>query len=121
MKTGDLFDPAVRDAVGVNTARQLRDEGINRVLASNATWVHDAMHALDVARVDGKLPAEFTGEDLRGFLAEKGIVPSKAHAWGALTRTLAISGRIVDTGRVRKMADPRSHARRTPIWRWAQG
>ena len=35
-----------------------------------------------------------------------------------VARALATAGQIRDTGKVKKMLDPSSHARRTPIWEW---
>jgi len=100
-----------------NQGERGRDEGINRTLAANAPFVARALVTLDKSRFRAHYPF-FTGEDLRSWLSSRGVEPNNPHAWGGLTRTLATAGQIRDTGKVKKMLDPSSHARRTPIWEW---
>lgn len=94
-----------------------RDEGIARTLASNATFYVKALYVLESTKFSRSYP-QFTGEDMRSWLTSRGVEPKSPHAWGALARALTTAGRIKDTGRVKKMMDPSSHARRTPVWEW---
>lgn len=59
---------------------------------------------------------EFTGEDIRVLLNERGIHPHHSNAWGALIMNAIRNGMLIDTGRVRKMKTPKSHARKTTIY-----
>lgn len=99
---------------------EARDAGIAQVSESHASWMDDARDGVRWLRRHGMLPDEVTGEDIRiALLAEGMPAPKRPHAWGALMRTLATSGVLADTGRSRNMRDERSHARRTPVWRFA--
>jgi hypothetical protein len=98
------------------TGEALRDQGIQLTLLNNDQWMEDALR--EIPRFKVAYP-EFIGEELRSWLTSNHIYPSSPNAWGALTRTLLTQGRIRDTGRVRKMKAPKSHARRSPIWTWA--
>lgn len=95
--------------------RALRDAGIAATSAANRDWLGAAMNACLAERVPG---AEFIGEDLRALCIARGVEPRAPQAWGALVRTLATRGLILDTGRSEQMRDGRSHARRSPVWRW---
>jgi hypothetical protein len=97
-------------------SRAERDIGIARVSLSNESWIEKALAILRVMKC---CQHEATGEDIRLWLLAHGLEePTKPHAWGALTRTAVLRGILADTGRVRQMKDKRSHARRTPLWRF---
>lgn len=93
----------------------LRDQGIQRTLFANDDWLERALAELPKFR---EAYPEFIGETLRSWLASRGIEPQDPHAWGGLISTLVKRKLVVDTGRVRKMRDPQSHARRSPVWKW---
>lgn len=98
-------------------ARLTRNEGIERVRAKNREWMHLGSRLLGEMKLER---AEATGEQMRIWLRSKGLgEPSSAHAWGALTLTAVRRGVLIDTGRSEQMWAKRSHARRTPIWRFA--
>jgi hypothetical protein len=110
-----------RDQLGFNwggshAARVGRDEGIATVTENNLPW-HDRALAL-LQRLAGS-GREMTGEEMRLWLIEQGLEsPAAPHAWGALTRHACTSGLLEDTGTVRQMAEIKSHARRSPVWRF---
>lgn len=60
---------------------------------------------------------EVLAEVFRKVCVKHGVTPHHHNAWGALTGYLCRAGLIEDTGRIDKSADPRSHARRQPVWR----
>jgi len=100
-----------------SAARAARDDGVAKTSAKNSEWMERALDL--VTSMKGSLE-EFTGEMLRMKLRAAGLSdPSKPHAWGALTITLVKKGVIVDTGKVSQMFTEKSHARRTPVWRFA--
>lgn len=69
----------------------------------------------------GRLPAgEYTGEDVRDRLTGLGVVPHHPNAWGALVSKAVRDGLLVPTGERRAMRGPRSHARRTDVYRVGQ-
>lgn len=61
--------------------------------------------------------AEVLAEEFRRVCLEEGVSPHHHNAWGALTAVLVKRGVIEETGRLGKSRDPRSHARRQPVWR----
>lgn len=98
------------------SARQARDEGIARTSSKNSAWIVKAMHLLTKMKPEHP---EATGEEMRVWLLSNGLWnPTSVHAWGALTRQALRGGVIEDTGKVKQMWTERSHARRTPIWRF---
>ena len=104
-----LFDAAA--------SRGARDEGITRVADHNQNFMILAFD--EILRLRSEHDGEvFVGEDLRAALIEKGIVPSKPHAWGALINQLIKRNLIVPTGIYLPMRDVKSHARKTSQYRW---
>lgn len=97
-------------------SRAERDIGIARVALRNDEWMDRALTFLPAMKRE---QTEVTGEDMRIWLRAHGLdEPTKPNAWGALTRTAVTLGIIADTGRVSQMKAKRSHARRTPVWRF---
>jgi hypothetical protein len=94
-------------------AERLRDEAIKRV--SRDDWMSVAMAAF--RNHASKLPAEFTGEDIRNLVAPIAGPPHHHNAWGAFTMTLVRKHLIEATGGVAKMKATTSHARRTFLYR----
>ena len=87
-------------------------QAIERVMEHNADWQRKARAHLWIWRGE-----ELTGEQIRIRLMGMGITPDHPNAWGGFIAGLVKQGYLRDTGRVRHMTLPRSHARRTPVWR----
>ena len=102
----DFFDPSAAQAA--------RDEGIARIAGNNGVWIDGAIAAFK--RLD--MQGEVTGEQVRVELTKVGVTEPKHHnAWGALIRSLALLGHLIETGRHVKAQREKSHARRTVVWR----
>jgi hypothetical protein len=93
---------------------KLRDAGIAQVTDNNLTWMEKSILMFD-QWATGNRDKRIIGEDIRVALAAKGLEPPKHHnAWGALISHLVRTKRLSETGFIRKMKDPQSHARRSP-------
>lgn len=90
-----------------------RDAGQGRVL-DRAGLFH--LQAVEVIR-RRLAGSEVLAEEFRRVCLEEGVSPHHHNAWGALTAVLVRRGVIEETGRLGKSRDPRSHARRQPVWR----
>jgi hypothetical protein len=75
--------------------------------------------ALGLAAI-AELSGEYTGEDIRFALKQRGIEPHHHNAWGALTMAAIRRGLLVPTGHYTKMCDPKSNARKTQTYRTPQ-
>lgn len=98
-------------------ARELREEGIARVLGNSAPWPGLAMCAF-VLWITEKPPGfEFIGEEFRAEALGRGL-PSPHHpnAWGGFFSSIVKSGWVRHTGRMKPTASPASHTRRTCIY-----
>lgn len=91
----------------------LRDESIELVNRKCGSFADRAAEVVR-RRLSGQ---ECLAEEFRRVCREEGATPRHHNGWGGLTYALVRSGTIVDTGRRAKSTDPRSHARRQPIWR----
>lgn len=60
---------------------------------------------------------DYTGEDIRLAMQKKGIFPHHHNAWGGAINMCIKELMLIPTHRYRPMADPRSHARSTRIYR----
>jgi hypothetical protein len=99
----------------LDRGRAARDDGIAQTTENNASWHDRALVILEPLRGSHR---EMTGEDIRVYLIANGLeAPDSPHAYGALVK----SGLLWDTGRQRQMAQVKSHARRTPIWKFLWG
>jgi hypothetical protein len=98
------------------SGEELRDEGLARVTAASGSWMSRAVQC-----ASRSLPHDFvgTGEDVRRVVTREIGPPHSPNAWGALTNVLSKpnTGILIDTGKVRKMKAPKSHGRRTPVYR----
>ena len=104
MSLGPLFDHG----------ETLRDAALEQVLDNaGENWQAAATHLIQ-GMFAGQ---EVLAEDWRLLCREHGINPHHPNAWGGLTNSLLRAGVIIDTGRLSKSKDPRSHARRQPIWK----
>lgn len=92
-----------------------RDKGIRQVTDHNQSWHDGALKALEKLRGTGKT---MTGEQMRFWLAGEVGFPKHPNAWGALINAAVKVGLIQDTGDQSQMTATRSHARRTPVWRF---
>ena len=93
-----------------------RDAGQARVLDRAGEF-----HAQAVAVIRRRLAGtEVLAEEFRRACEQEGVTPHHHNAWGALTSWLVRHGVIEETGRLAKSRDPRSHARRQPVWRVVQ-
>ena len=90
-----------------------RDEGQARVLERAGTFGEQAVEVIR-RRLAG---ASVLAEEFRRVCVEEGVEPHHHNAWGALTAVLVKRGVIEQTGEFQKSKDPRSHARRQPVWR----
>lgn len=91
-----------------------RDSGMAQVLGNaGELWRNDALRLIR-ERLAGQ---EVLAEEFRALCEAEGITPHHCNAWGGLTAALVRAGVIEDTGRVGRSKDPRSHARRQPVWR----
>tara|TARA_R110000868_G_scaffold19297_2_gene83095 strand:- start:10587 stop:10886 length:300 start_codon:yes stop_codon:yes gene_type:complete len=91
-----------------------RDEGIGRVLDNAGTWKHRSRNlVMNTDELTGRL---MTGEDIRLYVSQRVGSPHHHNAWGGLIMGLVKRKRLVEVDRV-KMRDPRSHARKTPVYR----
>lgn len=90
-----------------------RDAGQTRVLSRSGEF-----HARAVEVIRRELAGqEVLAEEFRRVCVEHGVTPHHHNAWGALTAVLVRQGVIEETGRIEKSRDPRSHARRQPVWK----
>jgi len=106
--------PPIEDSLPLFAGAQARDRAISQVLeAAGGSWQASAV-SLIRQRLAGR---EVLAEAFRAACESAGIRPHHHNAWGGLTSALVKAGVIVDTGRVERSRDPRSHARRQPVWR----
>jgi hypothetical protein len=89
-----------------------RDAGI-AAAGGSGNWIERAVRLV----VHFMCGQEVLAEQFRALCMRHGVEPETANGWGSLTYTLSKRGLIVDTGRLEKSQDPRSHARRQPVWR----
>ena len=100
---------------GPKTGEAKRDKGIAQVSGNNQDWIKKAMQSA-IAYVCLMNGEDFTGELIRFHVRESVGEPRHPNAWGALISALIKQGEILETGEHRKMKDPRSHARKTPVY-----
>lgn len=101
-----------------NAGRVERDRGMKKVESANTGWMARALQLLPEMKATAKVA---TGELMREWLTTTAGLPNPTHpnAWGTLTARAAKAGLIVDTGTMTQMRNKESHARRTPVWRFA--
>lgn len=90
---------------------QARDQALEQVSTNAKTFMEAATIELL------KLPkGEYTGEEIRINISNKGIGPHHPNAWGALIMYGLRNGILSDTGKISKMKTKTSHARKTSIY-----
>lgn len=91
--------------------QQLRDEALARVAENAGDFMSAAMEMIE------KMPSgEATGEEIRQRISNLGLSPHHPNAWGALIRSAVKEKLITPTGVWSPMRQPKSHARRTPVY-----
>ena len=97
--------------VQLSFGEELRDESLKIVEEHSGYFMTLALCAF-LSLPEG----EYTGEEIRLKIREKGIVPHHPNAWGALIMSLVRCGGLTHTGHYSKMKVKTSHARRTAIY-----
>jgi hypothetical protein len=97
-----------------NLDQDLRDDALRLVLDNAGDSWRSRAVALICEVLAGQ---EVLAEDWRLLCEQHGIRPHHPNAWGGLTAALMKDGTITDTGRLAHSRDPRSHARRQPVWK----
>lgn len=121
-ETDTMFRKSRRQAFGLERGRELRDEGMRRVEGSQAEqWRERYRRIANTFIFDTVRGDVFTGEALRLFALAQGLdQPNHPNAWsavgGSIIRHWLKTGAIVDAG-LSQARDPRSHARRYPLYR----
>jgi hypothetical protein len=96
-----------------------RNKGMAKVEEHNPDWL-----TRSVAFVGHFVTPEmggFIGEDIRELVSKHVGYPTHHNAWGTLVRQLLKLKLIEPTGELRAMRDPRSHARKTMVYRRTDG
>jgi len=108
--TSDLFS--------FSHAKAARDEGLAKVEGNNQEWM--ALAIIETRQLVNEYGQEheFTAEWLKHRLVPLIGHPSSPNCFGALTMRLLRLQVISDTGRVGRMQDERSHARKTSIYKF---
>ncbi|MBZ5673694.1 MAG: hypothetical protein LAP61_05550 [Acidobacteriia bacterium] len=113
----DLFTQA-------EESRAARDAGLFQVQSNNLDWFALAMIELEeIAKHGSRHWANietFTGETIRLMLAPMVGQPGSPNAWGSLIMHAVRKKLIEPTGQYVSMKLERSHARKTPVYRWAR-
>ena len=114
MQEADL-GPLFRASSNASLGDFLRDEGIARALeAAGDDWKQQAIQAI---------LHEFAGrivmfEECSSFCMGLGIAPPGSNAWGALCRSMALSGLLEPIGEGHyRSSSPRNHSHKYRRWR----
>ncbi len=97
--------------VDLKRSMQERDAAIEDVSEHSGNFMHEGIVA-----IAGLEPAEYSGEDIRLILTNKGIVPHHNNAWGALILAATRKGLLEHTGRLKKSRIVTSHAKKSFIY-----
>ncbi len=98
----------------MKTAEEARDAALKRVLDNaGKDWQTAAFQVLLAQRRGSTM----TGEEFRLKCLRKDIRPHHHNAWGGLWAGMIKAGLLADTGDEKNMQSPRSHARRTAIYK----
>jgi hypothetical protein len=122
MTTPDLFAavPNIHESE-ITEARAARDKALAKVMANaGQDWQDRALRGL---RLYAQTHREFIAEDfrLRWITFDGYQQPHHHNAWGALFRIAAQQGWLEMTNTIRSMSTVRSHARKSPVWRYKEG
>lgn len=107
---GDLFGGAQAD----------KRAALQQVSDNAGDWMERCLACIrGLARAnDGKTG---TGEDVRNYTEKKIGAPHHHNAWGAAISQAVREGLLVPTERYVPMKGPKSHARKTPLYRLRSG
>lgn len=98
----------------MTTGKELKDDGIERVLSNEEHW---SPRVIGAYRGYMATRASFTAEECRLHALANGITPPHhPNAWGGVWNTVARSGAIRKTGEYVKTRDPSNHACEVPVW-----
>lgn len=86
--------------------------GIELVTSHNLSWMDQALQVIAGLRAG----ALMTGEDIRHAVEETVGPPGHHNAYGALVSHAVRRKLLYKTPIYRKMRDPKSHARQTPVY-----
>ena len=100
----------------MNTALALKEQALEQVSENAGTWMENFNHALHKAVLENA-GLVMTGEQIRMALEPVIGPPHHHNAWGAAIATAIRQGTLLPTGQYIAMQGPRSHARRTPVYR----
>ena len=92
-------------------AVRARDAALKTVAENSGTFIERAMDII------ASMSGEVTGEDVRFKCEAEGCTPHHHNAWGAVISQAVRRGHLVPTDRLAKMRGPKSHARRTMVYR----
>lgn len=92
-------------------SRARRDEGMDCVEEPTFS------EAVSGVVCDMDAGIQVTGEDIRRLCTSRGVTPHHPNAWGGVISGLVCAGRLRATGEYRQMADVKSHARETKVYR----
>lgn len=98
-------------------ALERRNRAFDELDASQVPWIDFSLDKL----LELPVGTEGTGEDFRAMLLDMGVATPHPNAWGALIATARRRGLLYKTGEYRKMRQPKSHARETPVYRVTHG
>ncbi len=99
------------DFVSAKQSIKARNEAIEQVSSNATDFMHKAI--VEIAMLE---KAEYSGEDIRLILTEKGITPHHHNAWGALISHATRKGLLENTGRLKKSRIITSHAKKSFIY-----
>lgn len=101
-----------KDQIELFSAVSLRDGALASVAGNSGDWFDRAL------RVIGSLERgqSVTGESIRHIVEERIGAPHHHNAYGSLISHAVKAGMLHPTGTWVKMRDPKSHARRTPMY-----
>ena len=108
---------------GQPDAKDARDTALEAVERTSRAsgWFGKALSQLEYM-CRARAGTELTGEDIRHSLERCGLGdPHSPNVWGALVRSGIKKGWLNETGRWVPMMDPRSHARKTQVYRLGRG
>jgi len=94
------------------SGEELRDAGIEQALEDQE--IFSACVCDHVIR--NMKGMHVSGEDIRLSVEDKCPSPRSPHAWGGVISAMVKRGVLQHTGLIKKLTDPRGHARRTTIW-----
>jgi hypothetical protein len=98
----------------MNEAQASRDEGLRRVQSKNRQWLDDCLAKMPL------LTGHMTGEEIRIRMTFSVGQPTHHNAWGSLIMSAVRKGLIEATGEYRSMKTKKSHARKTPVYKFTE-